>query len=100
VTPARFVFAVALVAAGGAAAYGLFIDRSGRSIPLTVAGLAVLGVTLAMLSLWLARGGVRAGRSGGFLRALAAAFIGGVCALAASAALGAAVIFGLLSISA
>jgi hypothetical protein len=99
-TPARFVFLVALVASSAVSVYGLFVDRSGMQFPIAASGLAVLGVTLVILAFWLATAAVRAGRRGSMGRALFSALIGGLCALVASGALGAAVIFGVLSQSA
>jgi hypothetical protein len=97
VTPARFLFFVALVASSTVAVYGLFVDQSGSQFPIAASGLAVLGITLVILAFWLARAAVRAGRAGSMGRALLSAIVGGVCALMASGALGAAVIFGLIS---
>ena len=43
---------VVLVASGLVVLYGLILDRSGQNIAFTVAGLAVLGLTLAFISAW------------------------------------------------
>ena len=96
-TPGRLVLAVALVGSALVAAYGLFLDRSGGSIVLTVVGLAILGIALAVISVLLARASVRAGWAGRGGRSVGAALLGGICALMASGSLGAAVVFGLLS---
>lgn len=96
-TPGRIALAVAVVGSGAVVVYGLFVDRTGRTIAFTVAGLAVLGVTLAIVSLLLARASVRAGQRGHGGSAVGAAFLGGLCALAASGSLGAAVVLGLLA---
>jgi hypothetical protein len=97
VTPGRIALAVALVGSAAVVFYGLFVDRTGRTIAFTVAGLAVLGVTLAILSLLLAKASVSEGRGGRGGRAVGAAFLGGLCAFAASGSMGAAVVLGLLA---
>ena len=97
---ARFAFLVVLVASAGAAIYGLFVDKTGGQILIAVIGLAVLGLALMVLSLWFARVAIRAGRAGSLGRALGSALIGGLVAFAASGALGAAVIFGAITLSA
>jgi len=45
-TPGRLALFVALVGAAAVVVYGLFLDRTGSTIALTVAGLAVLVVVL------------------------------------------------------
>jgi hypothetical protein len=97
-TPARFLFVVALVASSAVTVYGLFVDRSGAQFPIAASGLAVLGLTLVILAFWLARAAVHAGRRGSMSRALFSALVGGLCALMASGALGAAVIFGAIAV--
>lgn len=77
--------------------YGLFLDRSGSTIAFTVAGLAVLGVTLVIIAIRLAVASVRAGAAGRGGVSVGSALLGGICALLASGSLGAAVIFGLLA---
>lgn len=97
VTPFRVVLLVALVGSAAVAAYSLLVARGSQSIAITVAALAVLGVSTALLSLTLAAGAVRAGRQGAAIRAILGGLFGGLFALAASGALAAAVIFALLS---
>jgi len=97
VTPARLVLFLALVGSAAVVVYGLFLDRTGSTIAFTVAGLAVLGVTLALISFRLAVGSVRAGSAGRGAVSVGSALLGGVCALLASGSLSAAVIFGLLA---
>lgn len=96
-TPARVVLFLALVGSGGVVLYGLFLDRSGSTIAFTVAGLAVLGLALAIISIRLAIGAVRAGSAGRGGVSVGSALLGGICALLASGSLSAAVIFGLLA---
>ncbi len=97
VTPFRVVLLIALMGSAAVAAYSLLVARGSQSIAITVAALAVLGVTTALLSLTLAAGAVRAGRNGNGGRAILGGLFGGLFALGASGALAAAVIFGLLS---
>jgi hypothetical protein len=91
------VLLIALVGSAAVAAYSLLVARGSQSIAITVAALAILGVTMAMLSLALTLGAVRAGRIGSGGRAILGGLFGGLFALAASGALAAAVIFALLS---
>jgi len=97
VTPFRVVLLIALLGSAAVAAYSLLVARGSQSIAITVAALAVLGVTMALLSLTLAAGAVRAGRDGYGVRAILGGLFGGLFALGASGALAAAVIFALLS---
>jgi hypothetical protein len=95
----RIILLVALVASAVVVVYGLLLDRSGQSIPFTVAGLLVLGVTAAVISVGLARGALRAGNEGRGIRAIAGAFLGGLFALGASASLLVAVVLGAIRMS-
>ena len=97
VTPFRVVLLIALVGSAAVAAYSLLVARGSQSIAITVAALAVFGVTMALLSLTLAASAVRAGRDGHGIRAILGGLFGGLFALGASGALAAAVIFALLS---
>ena len=74
--------------------YGLFADRTGQAIALTVAGLIVLGVTAAVISVGLAIGAIGAGQDGRGIRAMAGAFLGGLFALGAAASLAGAFVYG------
>lgn len=95
----RVILLVALVGSAAVVAYGLLLDRSGQAIPFTVAGLLVLGVTAAVVSVGLARGALRAGNDGRAVRAILGALVGGVFALGASASLLLAVILGAIRMS-
>ena len=89
----RIAVVVVLVVSGLVVLYGMILDRSGQNIAFTVAGLAVLGLTMAFVSAWFltrALTDARWGRSGGALLGAAA---GGVFAVAAAGCLAAASIF-------
>ncbi len=94
---AKLMLLAALVGSAAVVFYGLVMDPTGRAIAFTVAGLFVLGVTSAVISVGLALGAVSAGRAGSGLRAFLSAIIGGLFALGAAGSLAGAVIFGLLS---
>lgn len=96
-TPGRLVLLLALVGSAAVVIYGLFLDRSGSTIALTVAGLAVLGITFAIIAIRLAATSMRTAREGHGARSLFSALAGGISALLASGTLGSAVIFGLLA---
>lgn len=95
----RVILLVALVASAAVVVYGLLFDRSGQAIPFTVAGLLVLGVTAAVISVGLARGAFRAGNEGRAIRAMGGALLGGLFALGASASLLLAVVLGYIRVS-
>jgi hypothetical protein len=95
----RVILLVALVASAAVVVYGLLFDRSGQAIPFTVAGLLVLGVTAAVVSVGLARSALGAGNEGRAVRAIAGAFVGGLFALGAAASLFGAVVLGFLRVS-
>ncbi len=93
VTLVRIAVVVVLVVSGLVVLYGMLLDRSGQNIAFTVAGLAVLGLTLAFISAWFltrALADARWGRTGG---AILGAMMGGMTAIAAAGCLAAASIF-------
>jgi hypothetical protein len=90
----RVILLLALVASAAVVFYGLFMDRTGQAIALTVAGLIVLGVTSVVISVGLAIGAISAGQAGRGIRALGGAFLGGLFALGASASLAGAFVYG------
>ena len=90
----RVILLVALIGSAAVVFYGLFADRTGQAIALTVAGLIVLGVTAAVISVGLAIGAIGAGQDGRGIRALAGAFVGGLFALGAAASLAGAFVYG------
>ncbi len=94
ITPARLGLVVAWLGAGAAAAYGLFVAKS---LPMTVSGLAVLGIASLLLGLIALAATVRAGRRGAGGTAFAAALFGGLCMLGASGSLSLAILLGLLA---
>jgi len=96
-TAVRLLLVTALVGAAAVVFYGLILDHSGQAIAFAVAGLFVLGVTLAVSAVLLAVGAVNAGRAGHAIRALLGAFVGGLFAIASAGALAGAVIFGMLA---
>ena len=95
-TPGRIVLFIVLIGSAAVAAYGLFFDRTGDSILLTVVGLAILGITLAVIAIRLASYAVKAGWAGRGGRSIGSALLGGLFALAASGTLSAALILGLI----
>ena len=90
----RVLLFAALLASAAVVIYGLVLDQSGQAIALTVAGLLVLGVTSAVISVGLATQAIGAGQEGRGIRAIAGAFLGGLFALGASASLMLAVVLG------
>ena len=89
----RIAVVVVMVAAGLVVLYGLILDRTGQNLAFTVAGLAVLGLTLAFTSAWFlsrALTDARWGHTGGSLMGAA---VGGLFALASAGCLAAASIF-------
>jgi hypothetical protein len=90
----RVILLLALVGSAAVVLFGLFMDRTGQAIALTVAGLIVLGVTAAVISLGLAISAISAGQDGRGIRAVAGAFLGGLFALAAAASLAGAFMYG------
>lgn len=96
-TPGRLVLLLALLGSAAVVVYGLFLDRTGSTIALTVAGLVVLGLTFAIIAIRLGAASLRTAHDGHGARSLATALVGGISALFASGTLGAAVILGLLA---
>lgn len=96
-TPGRLVLVVALIGSAAVVVYGLFLDRIGSTIALTVAGLAVLGITFAIIAIRLGTGSVHTAHEGHGGRSLLKALAGGISAMLASGSLGSAVILGLLA---
>jgi hypothetical protein len=96
VTALRILLAVVLVGSAAVVAYGLLLDRSGQAIAFTVAGLFVLGVTLALTGLLIGTGAIGQGRAGRGVRATAGAFVGGLFLLAAAGSLAGAVVLAVL----
>jgi hypothetical protein len=97
VTIVRVAAVLVLVASGVVVFYGLVLDRTGQNIAFTVAGLAVLGGTLAFVSAWFLVTSLRAAREGRGGRAVFGSLFGGLLAIAASMALAGASIFALLT---
>lgn len=96
-TAVRLAVILVLVVSGAVVFYGMILDRTGQNIAFTVAGLAVLGGTLAFVAAWFLMRALTAARWGHGGRALAGGLMGGLFAIAASAALAAASVFALLT---
>lgn len=94
----RIILLVALLGAAAVVLYGLFLDRTGQTIALTVAGLVVLGVTSAIISVGLAVAAIGAGRDGRGLKALGEAFLGGLFAFVVAGSLATAIMLGTLGL--
>ncbi len=99
ITPLRVVVGVALMGSSGAILYGARVARDATQLPILTAGLVVFGLT------WVACAAVgcltvlRAASGDDTRTAFFAALLGGLSALLAAAALGAAAILGLVWIS-
>ena len=94
----RVVVALVLVVSGIVAFYGLILDRSGQNTVFVVAGLAVFGLALVFVAIWLfsrALNDARWGRAG---RALTASLVGGIVAVGAAMALAAGSVFFILTL--
>ncbi|MGD8485252.1 MAG: hypothetical protein PVG27_04775 [Chloroflexota bacterium] len=89
----RIAVVVVMVVAALVVLYGLILDRSGQNIAFTVAGLAVLGLTLAFTSAWFLSRALTDARWGRTAGSLLGAAMGGLFALAAAGCLAAASIF-------
>ena len=100
ITPFRFGAAVALVGSLLLTAYAFFVERTALQIPIMISGLAVLGATLAVLAFSGALRATHAAESGRSASAFWSALLGGLCALGAAGALGSAVVFTLIWVSA
>lgn len=96
-TLVRIAVVVVLVVSGLVVFYGLILDRTGQNIAFTVAGLVVLGLTMAFIAAWFlgrALTDARWGRSAG---AILGGLAGGLFAIGAAMSLAAASIFAILT---
>ena len=82
-----------MVASGLVVLYGLILDRTGQNIAFTVAGLAVLGLTLAFVSAWFLSRAMTDARWGRTAGSLLGAAMGGLFAIGAAGCLAAASVF-------
>lgn len=89
----RIMLLLAMAAGAAVAAYGLFVDKSEQQVPLTTAGLFLLGAALALTGFLLGMSALSRGREGRGLRGIVLAFLGGLCLLAGAGALAGAVVF-------
>jgi hypothetical protein len=99
-SPVRLLLGLLVLGAGAVALYGMFLDRTLLQMPITVSGLAVLGVALVLLGFSSARGAASLGRRGYGGRALLAALFGGLCVAAGAGSLAGAIVLGMLAMSA
>ena len=84
IRPTRVLLLIALAVSAGVVVYGFFIDRSGLQVPISLVGLAMLGVTLLLTAIASLRGGIRTARAGSRVVSAGFAFFGGLCALGAA----------------
>ena len=89
----RIAVVVVMVASGLVVLYGLILDRTGQNIAFTVAGLAVLGLTLAFVSAWFLSRALTDARWGRTAGSLLGAAMGGLFAIGAAGCLAAASVF-------
>lgn len=89
----RIAVVVVMVVSALVVLYGLILDRSGQNIAFTVAGLAVLGLSLAFTSAWFLARALTDARWGRTAGSLLGALMGGLAAVAAAACLAVASIF-------
>ena len=90
----RVILLLALLGSAAVVFYGLCWTGPARPSPLTVAGLFVLGVTSAVISVGLAMGAISAGQDGRGLRAMPGRSWAACSLLGAAGALAGAVVFG------
>jgi hypothetical protein len=95
-SPTRLLLVFVVVLAAAVAAWGLFLDRTGTQLPLTVAGLGVTGAALGLLGFSWAGAAAGLAGQGALGRSMLVAFFGGLCVLAAAGCVGAALILGIL----
>lgn len=98
-TPLRMVLVVLAVASGVVVLYSLFFDSSGLRLPLLVAALAVLAISLGILGFALAGTAIRVAESERGGVAIVTAFVGGLCVLCACGAASGAIVLGILASS-
>lgn len=97
ISPARVLLFLVVLIAGGVALYG-FLDRTALQLPIIIVGLGLLGVTLLILSLSLARAAAMLARQGSGGKALLAALLGGFCILGAAGSLTGAIVLAMLTV--
>ena len=96
-TPLRMALVVLAVASGVVVAYSLFLESSTFRLPLLVAALAVLAISLGILGVGLAATASRTAESGRGGLGIGTAFVAGLCVLIASGALAGAIVLGILA---
>jgi hypothetical protein len=98
VTLVRIAVVVVMVASGLVVFYGLLLDRSGQNLAFTVAGLVVLGLTMAFTAAWFLSRALRDARWGRTAGSLLGAAMGGIFALGAAGCMAAASIFAFIRV--
>jgi hypothetical protein len=91
------VLVVLAVASGFVVIYSLVAQNLGLRLPLLVAALAVLAISLGILGFGLAGTAIRTAESERGGLAIATAFVGGLCVLFAAGALAGAIVLGILA---
>ncbi|GEM_PF-3748305 len=92
----RILILLAVVLSAIVSAAGLLVVRGALAIPVTVAGLVVLGVSLLVSGLLLGGSGLRRGREGAGCAGTIVATAGGICLIVGAVALAGAIVLGLL----
>jgi hypothetical protein len=95
--PVRLAIILVLAASGAVVFYGLLLDRSGQNVAFTVAGLAVMGGTLAFVAAWFLGRALSAARDGRSGPAITGGALGGLCAIGSAGCLAAASVFAILT---
>jgi hypothetical protein len=95
--PVRLAIILVLVASGAVVFYGLLLDRSGQNVAFTVAGLAVMGGTLAFVAAWFLGRALTAARDGRSGPAITGGALGGLRAIGSAGCLAAASVFAILT---
>jgi hypothetical protein len=92
----RLLLFMLVLIAGSVALYGLFFEQSALQLPLSITGLALLGISMLLLSLSLARVAMQLGRRGHGGRAFLAALLGGFFIIGAAGAGSGAIVLAML----
>ena len=96
VSPLRVLLFLVVLIAGGVTFYGLFMEQSAAQLPMSIAGLAMLGISSFLLAISLARAAAQIGRRGRGGKALLAALLGGFFILTAAGATAGAIVLAML----
>ncbi|HUP83604.1 MAG TPA: hypothetical protein VM284_05370 [Candidatus Limnocylindria bacterium] len=96
-TPLRMALVVLAVASGFVVIYTLFLESSGIRLPLLVAALAVLAISLGILGFALGATAIRTAEAGRGGLGIGTSFVAGLCVLVAAGALAGAIVLGILA---